>query len=74
MTQQKELPIHAMTCSYLKNNNARDACVAQWLSVCLWFRARSQGPGIKSHIGLTIGSLLLPLPILLPFCVSLMNK
>ena len=36
--------------------------VAQWLSVYLWFRLWSQGPGIKFHIRLSVGSLLLPLP------------
>ena len=32
------------------------------------------GPGIKSHIGLPAGSLLLSLPESLPLCVFLMNK
>ena len=33
------------------------------------------GPGIKSHIRLPMGSLLLPLPIVsASLCVSLMNK
>ena len=46
--------------------------VAQWLSICLQLRSWSQGPGIKSHIGLPTGSLLLPLPVslLLSFSVS----
>ena len=48
--------------------------VAQWLSVCLWLRSWSQGPGIESPSGLPTGSLLLPLPVSLPLCVSLMNK
>ena len=47
-----------------------DAWVAQWLSVCLWLRAWSWGPGIKSYIGLLVGSLLLPLPMSLPLCLS----
>ena len=32
------------------------------------------GSGIKSHIGLPVRSLLLPLPMSLPLSVSLMNK
>ena len=32
------------------------------------------GSGIESHIGLTTGSLLLPLPVSLPLSPSLMNK
>ena len=32
------------------------------------------GSEIESHIGLLAGSLLLPLPMSLPLCVSLMNK
>ena len=51
-----------------------DTWVAQWLSICLQLRAWSRGPGIKSHIGLTAGSLLLTLPMSLPLCVFLMNK
>ena len=47
---------------------------AQGLSICLWLRAWSQGPGIESHIGLPTGGLLLPLPVSLPLSVSLMNK
>ena len=45
---------------------------AQWLSVYLWLRLWSRGPGIKSHIELPTGSLLLPLPVSLPLslCVS----
>ena len=34
--------------------------VAQWLSVYLWLRSCSRGPGIKSRIGLPIGSPLSP--------------
>ena len=48
--------------------------VAQWLSVCLWLRWWSWGPGIKSHIGLPIRTLLFSLPMSLPLSVSLMNK
>ena len=52
--------------------------VAQWLSVCLWLRAWSWGPGIESHIRLSTGSLLLPLPLSLPLslslCLSWINK
>ena len=32
------------------------------------------GPGIQSPTGLPAGSLLLPLSVSLPLCVSLMNK
>ena len=32
------------------------------------------GFGIESHIGLPVRSLLLPLPMSLPLCVSLVNK
>ena len=48
----------------------RNAWVAQWLSICLWLWAWSQGPRIESPIG----SLLLPLPMSLSLSVSLMNK
>ena len=47
--------------------------VAQQLSLCLWLREWSWSPRIESHIGLPAWSLLLPLPISLPLCVSLMN-
>ena len=49
-----------------------DVWVAQQLSVCLWLRSGSWDPGIKSHIRLPAGSLLLPLPVSLPLslCVS----
>ena len=49
-----------------------DTWVAQWLSICLWLRSWSQGPGIEFCIRLPVGSLLLPLPVSLPlsFCVS----
>ena len=33
-----------------------------------------EGSGIESHNGLPVGSLLLPLLMFLPLCVSLMNK
>ena len=48
--------------------------VAQRLSVCLQLRLWSRGPGIKFHIRLPTESLLLPLPMSLPLCVSFMNK
>ena len=44
--------------------------VVQCLSVCLWLRAWSQGPGTESCIELPMRSLLLPLPMSLPLCVS----
>ena len=48
----------------------RDAWVAQWLN--------TQGvipkPQVKSHIGPPAGSLLLPLPVSLPLCLSWLNK
>ena len=44
--------------------------MVQWLSVCLWLRWWSRGPGIESHIGLPAGILLLPLPMSLPLCMS----
>ena len=46
--------------------------MAQWLSICLWFRLWSWGPGIKSCNRLPAGSLLLLLPVSLPLslCVS----
>ena len=52
-----------------KKLKPRDARVAQQLSI-------SRGPGIKSHIGLPSGSLLLPLPVSLPLslCLSRINK
>ena len=56
------------------NPNHGDAWVAQRLSICLWLRAWSPSPGIKSPIGLPAWSLLLPLPVSLPLSVSLMNK
>ena len=52
------------------NSGSGDTWVAQWLSTCLWFRLRSWSPGIESHIGVPMGSLLLPLPMSLPLCLS----
>ena len=52
----------------------RDAWVAQQLSVCLWLRAWSLGPRIKSRIRLPAWNPFLPLPVFLPLSVSLMNK
>ena len=50
--------------------------VAQWLSVCLWLKEWSRGPGTESLIGLPTGSLLLPLPMSLSLsvCLSWINK
>ena len=53
-----------------KIDNFGGAWVAQWLSVCLWLGLGSRGPGIESHIRLSVGSLLLPLPMSLPLCFS----
>ena len=50
----------------------RNVWVAQWLS--LWLMIPSRGPGIKSCIRITAGSLLLPLPLSASLSVSLMNK
>ena len=41
--------------------------VVHWLS--LWLRSLLLHPGIKSHIGLPVGSLLLSLPMSLPLSV-----
>ena len=57
-----------------KISNNWGTWVGQWLSICLWLKLWSWGPGIESHIRFPAGSLLLPLPMFLPFCVSLMNK
>ena len=51
-----------------------NAWVAQWLSVCLWLRAWSQGPGIESHIRLPTWSLLLPLLMSLPLSFSVFHE
>ena len=48
----------------------RDSCVAQRLSICLWLRAWSWGPGIESHIRLLHGAYFSPLFL----SVSLMKK
>ena len=55
---------------------AKGTWVAQWLSICLWLRAWTQGPGMESCIRLCAGSLLLPLPRSLPLspCLSWINK
>ena len=45
-----------------------------WLSVCLWLRLWSWGPGIKFRIGLPAGSLLLPLPVSLPLSLSVSHE
>ena len=46
--------------------------MAQRLSVCLQLRAWSWDPGMESHIGLPLRSLLLSLPVAL--CLSWINK
>ena len=51
----------------------QDTWVAQWLSICLWLRSWSGGPGIKFLTGLPAGSLPVSLPVSLPLSVSLMN-
>ena len=66
--EEKYIKIH------FRKNRARDTWVAQWFSVCLWLRAWSRGPGIESCIGRPAWSLLLPLPVFLSFCMSLINK
>ena len=43
-----------------------------WLSG--WVSTFTSGPRIESCIGVPVGSLLLPLPVSLPLCGSLMNK
>ena len=53
----------------------RGTWVAQWLSICLWLSLGvNSGSGIKSHMGLPAGSLVLPLLVSLPLFVFLMNK
>ena len=47
--------------------------VAQWLSGCLGLKAWSQSPRIESHIGVPAWSLLLSLPVSLPFSLSWIN-
>ena len=58
------------------NTRVQGTWVAQWLSVCLWLRAWSWGPGIEPPVGLPAGSLLHPLPVSLPLsvCFSCINK
>ena len=48
--------------------------VPQWLSICLWLRLWSRGPGTQSRNRIPVGSLLLPLPMSLPLSVSLKNR
>ena len=43
----------------------------QWLNICLPLRSWSLGPGMESHIGLPMKSLLLSLPMLLPLSLCL---
>ena len=58
-----------------KKKNSRGVWVTQWLSICLWLKAWSQGPGMESRIRLPTESLLLPLlmSLLLSLCVSWIN-
>ena len=65
--------LHKYTAEW-RHNNSRGAWVAQWLSVCLWLGLWSQGPENESHVGLPTGSLPLPLPVSLPFCLSWINE
>ena len=55
---------------------SRDTCVTQWLSICLWLKPWSWGPGIESCVGLPVGSLFLPLPmpLYISLCLSWINK
>ena len=79
-TQQSSHALHShyihVTNFCFKWSYTRDTWLAQQLSVCLWLRAWSWSPGIKSHIRLPAWSLLLPLPMSLPLslCVSWINK
>ena len=66
VTKQRKVTI--IKCVY------RDTWVAQRLSICLQLRAWSWSPGIKSHVRLPARSLLLPLPVCLPLCLSWTNK
>ena len=68
------LYLFAKNISYIKKRNLGDPWVAQWFSICLWPRAWSWSPRIKSHIGLPTRSLLLPLPVSLPLSMSLVNE
>ena len=64
--------------STLYNTLYRDPWVAQRFSACLWPRARSWRPGIKSYVGLPVHgacfSLCLCLCLSLSFCVTIINK
>ena len=62
--QQKEI-------KGIQTGKEGDPWVAQWLSACLWPRARSWSPRIKSHVGLPAWRLLLPPPVSLPLFLSL---
>ena len=61
---------------WLKQVEAWDAWVAQWLSICLQLRLWSWVWGLSPRIGLPAGSLLLPLSVSLPLslCLSWINK
>ena len=64
-------PVTSNSTYLSKINQLRKAWVAQQLSICLQLSVWSCGPGIKSHIRLPMGNLLLPLPLhlSLPLCV-----
>ena len=64
-----EVPFSQLT-SLVKKLNFLGCLVAQWLRVCLWVRALSRGAGMESPNRLPARSLLLPLPISLPFFLS----
>ena len=62
----QDLSLHQIPVKFAQ----RGVLVAQRLSICLRLRSWSWGPGIKSHIGLLAGSLLLPLCLCLSLCAS----
>ena len=65
-----------LTDEWIKKMWCGDAWVAQQLSVCLSLRVWSWSPRMESHIRIPAWSLLLPLPMSLPFslCLSWINK
>ena len=59
----------------LKKLFSTGTSVAQWLSVCLWLRSWSWGPGIESHIGFLKGACFsLCLSLYFSLCLSWKNK
>ena len=63
---------HRIKTSFIGLKRMRgDPWVAQRFGACLWPRARSWSLGIKSRVGLLAWNLLLPLPVSLPFSLSL---